>query len=54
MDYEWIYGMSESEYELLKKVVAAQVEEQIDNELKEAFPDWEPTEEELDDMWEAL
>lgn len=56
MDYSWIYGMTEEEYYLLKQIVEAEIAETIDSELRQAFPDWEPTEQEMDEMfddWEA-
>lgn len=43
MSYSHLYAMSEEEYYLLVKLA----EEAPEEELREAFPDWEPTEEEL-------
>ncbi len=56
MDYSWIYGMTEDEYYLLKQITEAEIAGTIDSEIRDAFPDWEPTEEELVEMfdeWEA-
>ena len=53
MSYSHLYSMTEEEYYLLVKLA----EEAPEEELREAFPDWEPTEEELVEMfdeWEAL
>ena len=49
MAYGYLYSMTEEEYYLLQKLA----EEIPEEELREAFPDWEPTEEELSECLET-
>lgn len=54
MDFGYLYAMTEDEYYLFKQVVEAEIADTVDKELRQAFPDEEPTEQELEEMWEAL
>ena len=56
MSYSHLYSMSEEEYYLWKEIVEAEIAKMINGEIRQAFPDWEPSEAEMDEMfndWEA-